>query len=69
MSKRAVCGVSAVVVSIVLAFISSNLERFSFISYTPVVLAMYIVPVILLPVAVIIYLKKVKPGEKNIETN
>lgn len=68
-SKRVICVASAVLVSIVLAFISSNLERFSFISYTPVVLAMYIVPVIVLPVAVIIYLKKVKPGEKNIETN
>lgn len=68
-SKRLICIVSAVLVSIVLAFISSNLERFSFISYTPVVLAMYIVPVIVLPLATVIYLKKVKPCEKNSETD
>ncbi len=68
-SKRIICAVTAVLVSIVLAFVSSNLERFSFISYTPVVLAMYVVPVVLLPIATFIYLKKVKSGEKNIETD
>ncbi len=68
-SRILICAVSAILVSGVLAFISSDLERFSFISYTPVVLGMYIIPVILLPVAIIIYLKKVKPREKSIETD
>ena len=49
----------------VLVFISGNLERFSFVSYTPVVAGMYIIPVILLPVSVLIYLKKVKKSEKS----
>lgn len=68
-SKKIICAVATALVCVVSAFISSNLERFSFISYTPVVLVMYIVPVILLPVAIIIYLKKVKPREKNMETD
>ncbi len=67
-SKKIISAVAATLVSIILSFISGNLERFSFISYTPVVLGMYIVPVVLLPVAIIIYLKKVKPREKNQET-
>ena len=49
----------------VLVFISGNLERFSFVSYTPVVAGMYIIPVIILPVSVLIYLKKVKKSEKS----
>lgn len=59
------CLVQAVIVSGVLVFVSGDLERFSFISYTPVVVGMYVVPVIILPVAVLIYLKKVKKCEKS----
>lgn len=51
---------------ILLAFISGNLERFDFMSYTPLVVGLYIVPVLILPIALIIYFKKVKPYEKNI---
>lgn len=67
-SKKIICGVSALVAGCVLAFVSGNLEMFSFISYTPVVVGMYLVPVIFLPVIIIIYLKylkKVKYREKN----
>ena len=59
------CLAQTVLVCIVLVFVSGNLERFSFISYTPVVIAMYVVPVVILPVAVLIYLKKVKKSEKS----
>ena len=68
-SGKVVCTVAAALVSVAITFISSDLERFSFISYTPVVLSMYIIPVVLLPVAIIIYLKKVKPREKSVETD
>lgn len=69
LSKKIICVGSAFITAIVLSFISGNLERFSFISYTPVVLGMYLIPVIILPVAIIIYfkgLKKVKCREENI---
>jgi hypothetical protein len=68
-SRVCICAITAILVSGVLSFISSDLERFSFISYTPVVLCMYIIPVVLLPVAIIVYLKKVKLREKNLETD
>lgn len=59
------CIAQAIFVGGAIVFISGNLERFSFVSYTPVVVGIYVVPVILLPVAVLIYLKKVKKSEKN----
>ncbi len=59
------CIIQAVIACSVLVFVSGNLERFSFISYTPVVVGTYIIPVIILPVSVLIYLKKVKKSEKS----
>ena len=59
------CFAQVIPVCGVLVFISGNLERFSFVSYTPVVAGMYIIPVIILPVSVLIYLKKVKKSEKS----
>lgn len=59
------CIGQVIVVCGVLVFVSGNLERFSFISYTPVVVGMYVIPVILLPLSVLIYLKKVKKNEKH----
>lgn len=63
--KSTLCLVQALSVCAVLVFVSGNLERFSFISYTPIVVGMYVVPVILLPVSVLFYLKKVKKSEKS----
>lgn len=64
-SNYILCFAQAILVCSVLVFISGNLERFSFISYTPVVVGIYIIPVIILPVSVLIYLKKVKKSEKS----
>lgn len=63
--RGTVSAVLTAVIGAVLWFISGNLERFSFISYTPVVVGMYVVPVIVLPIAVNVYLKRVKIYEKN----
>ena len=68
-SRKLITGVCIVATSVLLSFISANLKRFNFMSYTPLVVALYVVPVLLLPVAIIIYLKKVKPYEKNIPNN
>ena len=66
-SVRVICGGCAVAVSGLLVFISGNLERFYFMSYKPLVVLLYLVPVVILPVALIIYFKKVKPYEKDVE--
>lgn len=66
-SNKVLCFAQAVITSGVIAFISDDLERFSFISYTPVVVGIYVVPVIMLPISVLVYLKKVKKSEKNPE--
>ena len=66
-SVRVICGGCAVAVSGLLVFVSGNLERFYFMSYKPLVVLLYLVPVVLLPVALIIYFKKVKPYEKDVE--
>ncbi len=68
-SRKIICGGLIVIVSLLLVFISGDLERFNFISYTPLVIGLYIVPVVILPVVLLIYLKKVKPYEKNTEDN
>ena len=65
-SRKIICVGCIGVVSVLLSFISANLERFNFMSYTPLVIGLYVVPVLILPIALIIYLKKVKPYEKNI---
>ncbi len=66
-SRKIICGGCIVLVSLLLAYISGNLERFNFMSYTPLVIGLYVVPVLILPTALIIYFKKVKPYEKNVE--
>lgn len=68
-SRKIICGGLIVIVSLLLVFISGDLERFNFISYTPLVIVLYLVPVVILPVVLLIYLKKVKPYEKNTEDN
>lgn len=68
-SRKIICGGLIVIVSLLLVFISGDLERFNFISYTPLVIGLYLVPVVILPVVLLIYLKKVKPYEKNTEDN
>jgi hypothetical protein len=65
-SRKIICVGCIGVVSVLRSFISANLERFNFMSYTPLVVGLYVVPVLILPIALIIYLKKVKPYEKNI---
>lgn len=67
--RNIICGAVTVIIGAVLWFVSGNLERFSLISYTPVVVGMYVVPVILLPIAVSVYLKRVKMREKNTESD
>ncbi len=64
--RKIICAGCIGVVSLLLSFISANLERFNFMSYTPLVVGLYVVPVLILPIALIIYLKMVKPYEKNI---
>ncbi len=66
-SGRIICGGCAVAVSGLLVFISGNLERFYFMSYKPLVVLLYVVPVVIIPAVLIIYFKKVKPYEKNDE--
>ncbi len=68
-SRKIITGVCVGAVSILLSFISANLERFNFMSYTPLVIGLYVVSVLILPVTLIIYFKKVKPYDKNIPNN
>lgn len=69
MSRRIIAGVCMGVVSLMLSFISADLERFYFMSYEPLVIALYVIPVLILPIALNIYLKKVKPYAENIPNN
>lgn len=55
--KRVICGVLAVAVCTVMLFVSGDSERFSFISYTPVMIAVYVIPVFVLPIAALVFLK------------
>lgn len=67
--KTIICGIVAIIVSAVVVFISGDLEKFGFVSFEPLVIGMYVIPVILLPIAIIIYLKRMKFREKSIENN
>ena len=66
---KLICGVCIFTVSILLSFISADLERFNFMSYVPLVIGLFVVPVLILPIALIIYFKKVKPYDENIPNN
>ena len=68
-SKKGTCVILILVVSIVLGIISGDLEKFGFVSYSPLTIGLYAVAVIVLPVVLIIYFKKVKPYEENFENN
>ena len=56
-----------VVIAVFLIFISGNIMNFSFISFTPLVVGVYLVPVIVLPTILIIFnhLKRRKNNEKT----
>lgn len=58
-----------VILSCILVFISGNVKRFAFMSDMRIVSVLYALVAFLLPVAVLIYLKKVKPYEKISENN
>lgn len=58
-----------IVLSCVLIFISGNVKRFGFMSDVRLVSALYVLVAFLLPLAILIYLKKVKPYEKISENN
>ena len=53
-----------VILSCILVFISGNVKRFEFMSDVRLVVCMYAVAVLLLPVTILIYLKRLKPYEK-----
>lgn len=57
------------VLSCILVFISGNVKRFEFMSDVRLVVCMYAIAVLFLPVAILIYLKRVKPYEKVSEDN
>lgn len=58
-----------VILSCILVFISGNVKHFAFMSDMRIVSVLYALVAFLLPVAVLIYLKKVKPYEKVSENN
>lgn len=67
--KKAVVSGIAVAIGGALVFISGNLEKFNFISYTPLVVGVYVTVVLLLPVLTIISARKVSAREKNAKSN
>ncbi len=56
------------IISAVLIFISGNIMNFRFISFTPLVLGVYLLPVIVLPTVLLIYslIKRRKSNEKTV---
>ena len=58
-----------VLLSCVLIFISGNVKRFGFMSDIRLVSILYVVVAVVLPVVILVYLKKVKPYEKVSENN
>ncbi len=54
------------IISAVLIFISGNIMNFGFISYTPLVAGVYLIPVLVLPLVLLIYnlIKRRKNNEK-----
>ncbi len=64
-----ITGVSVgVIISSVLIFISGNVMNFQFISYTPLILGVYLVPVIILPSILLLtdFIKRRKGNEKTV---
>ncbi len=63
-----ITGVSVgVIISTVLIFISGNVMNFTFISYTPLVLGVYLVPIVVLPLILLLtnIVKRRKGNEKT----
>lgn len=56
-----------VIISAVLVFVSGNVKNFGFISFTPLVLSVYLLPVVVLPIILLIYglIKRRKNNEKT----
>lgn len=69
MSERVACLGVCIALNGILVFVSGNVQRFTFVSNTVLVAVLYGLSAILLPIAILIYLKKVKPYEKKIENN
>ncbi len=64
LSAKAVAAAFVVIISGVLVFVSGDIKKFAFVSYMPLVCAVYIIPVIILPVAVLVA-EKIKRGQKG----
>ena len=55
--------------SVILAFVSGNVKRFSFMSDIRLVSTMYILVALVIPTLIFLYMKKVKPYENTHENN
>lgn len=67
LSEKITSASVGIIISAVLIFISGNVMNFRYISYTPLVMAVYLLPVIVLPAVLLIYglIKRRKNNEKN----
>ena len=67
LSEKIVSISVGVIISFVLIFISGNVMNFRFISFNPLVMGVYIIPVIVLPIILLIYglMKRRKNNEKT----
>ncbi len=68
LSEKIVSVSVGAIISAVLIFISGNIINFGFISYTPLVLGVYFVPVIILPSALLLcqFIKRRRGNEKTV---
>lgn len=63
-SQKAVYAVVGGVVATVIAFVSYDIENFSFLSADILTIVLFLVSVVILPIAICIYIKRVKPCDK-----
>lgn len=66
-AKYICTGVSALL-GLIISIVSNDVEKFKFVSFQPLVISLYLIPVVILPVIILVCLKKVKPREKTEES-
>ncbi len=62
--KRKISIITGVTVSVLIAFVSYNIERFSFLSADVLSIVLFVLALIILPVVIYFYIKRVKPCDK-----
>lgn len=63
--SKYICFGIFVLLSSIIAVVSNDVEKFKFVSFQPLVIGLFLTTVLILPIVIYVYLRKVKPNEKS----